>query len=370
MQSLDNNTKAFHELVKAGLWEKEVRLLPFGKVNYEVIMRLAEEQSVVGLVTLGLEHVADVKVSQVELLQFIGSTLQLEQRNKDMNVFLAGLTERFKREKVHGLLVKGQGVAQCYKKPLWRASGDVDLLLDSENYERAKAVLFPIAERVDREDTVAKHQALSIKGFEVELHGRMPFFLSRRVDDVIDDVLADSLKKDGDRIWRLGETDVYLPRPDNDVIIVFTHFLFHFFVEGVGLRQICDWCRLLWTYRESLNHELLVTRIRKMGLMIEWKAFASLAVNTLGMPKEAMPLYSKGFDKRADKILRHILKCGNLGHNNDLSYRAKYGGLVSGMITFYRRVCDFVKFTFIFPVNAPRFFVTYVFSKVKYYFFA
>ena len=342
-------------MVKAGLWEKEVRLLPFGKVNYEVIMRLAEEQSVVGLVTLGLEHVADVKVSQVELLQFIGSTLQLEQRNKDMNVFLAGLTERFKREKVHGLLVKGQGVAQCYKKPLWRASGDVDLLLDSENYERAKAVLFPIAERVDREDTVAKHQALSIKGFEVELHGRMPFFLSRRVDDVIDDVLADSLKKDGDRIWRLGETDVYLPRPDNDVIIVF---------------QICDWCRLLWTYRESLNHELLVTRIRKMGLMIEWKAFASLAVNTLGMPKEAMPLYSKGFDKRADKILRHILKCGNLGHNNDLSYRAKYGGLVSGMITFYRRVCDFVKFTFIFPVNAPRFFVTYVFSKVKYYFFA
>ncbi len=361
----DNHTLlAFLELVRAGLWKKEARLLPFDKVDYEEIMRLAGEQSVVGLVTAGLEHVSDVKVSQEWILQFIGSTLQIEEQNKAMNAFIPKLTEKLQTEGVTSLLVKGQGVAQCYEKPLWRASGDVDLLLDADNYERAKIVLFPIADHVDNEEAVAKHQALNIKGFEVELHGRMPFFLSQRVDDVIDDVLADSSKKDGSRIWKVGETDVYLPKPDNDVIIVFTHFLFHFFVEGVGLRQICDWCRLLWTYRESLNHGLLESRIREAGLMSEWKTFASLAVNTLGATEEAIPFYDVRYKNKGERVLKRILKSGNMGHNNDLSYRSKYTGMRYKIVATWRRFVEFASLVPIFPVDAPKFFMGYLFGKV------
>lgn len=97
------------------------------------------------------------------------------------------------------------------------------------------------------------------------------------------------------RSWECNGIQVFLPSPDNDVILVFTHFLHHFFIEGVGLRQICDWCRLLYTYKNSLNYGLLESRIRKMGLMSEWKAFASLAVDTLGMPVELMPFYDVRF---------------------------------------------------------------------------
>ena len=72
------------ELVRAGLWEKEARLSQFGKADYEAVMRLAEEQSVMGLVTAGLEHLDvggmedDVrcKPSQEDMLQFIGQQLE------------------------------------------------------------------------------------------------------------------------------------------------------------------------------------------------------------------------------------------------------------------------------------------------------
>ena len=60
----------FFELVRAGLWEKEVRLAPYGEVDYSGVLRLAEEQSVVGLVAAELENVVDVKVPQAEALQF------------------------------------------------------------------------------------------------------------------------------------------------------------------------------------------------------------------------------------------------------------------------------------------------------------
>ena len=365
MNNRDNNILAFFTLLRAGLWEKDVQLLHFGEGDYEEIMRLAEEQSVVGLVTAGLEQVKNVKVPQEVLLEFIGQTLKLEQQNKAMNKFIAKLIERMRVADIYTLLVKGQGIAQCYEKPLWRVSGDIDLLLDEENYENAKEVLFPIAEHVAREETFAKHQGLNIRGFEVELHGRMPFFLSRRVDNVIDEVLADSLKKDGNRVWKLEETDVYLPNPDNDIIIVFTHLLFHFFVEGVGLRQISDWCRLLWTYRDSLNYGLLESRIKNMRLMTEWRAFASLAVNTLGMPEEAMPFYDSRFKAKGEMVLMRVMKSGNFGHNNDLSYRSKYTGIRYKIVAAWRRFVEFASLVPIFPVDAPKFYVTYLLGKAR-----
>lgn len=85
---LDNNTRAFFALVKAGLWEQKVRLSQFGQIDFDVVFRLAEEQSVVGLVTAGIEHVIDVKVPQEIVLQFIGSSLQLEQQNLAMNEYV------------------------------------------------------------------------------------------------------------------------------------------------------------------------------------------------------------------------------------------------------------------------------------------
>ena len=369
-----NNQNAFLALVRAGLWADrgvfQVSSSKFqGSVDWEKVYQLAEEQSVVGLVLAGIERyknhnlIDNLNISQELLLQWIGEVQMMEQQNKSMNEFVAALIEKLRKEDVYAILVKGQGVAQCYEKPLWRASGDIDLLLDTTNYEKAKEVLFPIAGVVEGEEKTAKHQALNINGFEVELHGRMPFFLSKQVDYVIDETLKDTT--DGSlRIWVLNGTDVYLPTPDNDVIIIYTHLLFHFFVEGVGLRQICDWCRLLWHYRSDLDLRLLESRLRKMGLMTEWRAFAALGVEWLGFPEEDMPFYKNGYSNRAKRVLKHILKSGNMGHNNDLIYRAKYSGLTYKLVAFWRRIKDFASFTKIFPLDAPRFFVHYVMRKV------
>ena len=125
----EKNIEAFFALLQAGLWEKDVELRKYGTTDFDEIMRLAEEQSVVGLVTYGLEHVKDVKVTQEWLLQFIGLSLQVEQQNKEMNKFVADLVGRMRAKGIYTLLLKGQGVAQCYERPLWRANGDVDFFL-------------------------------------------------------------------------------------------------------------------------------------------------------------------------------------------------------------------------------------------------
>ena len=362
---MTKNTEAFLALVRAGLWETDVQLSQFYDIDYSLVLLLAEEQSIVGLVAAGVEHIADVKVPKEDVLQFVGQSLQIEQRNAAIDEMILELIKKLREANVYVLLVKGQGIAQCYERPLWRTAGDIDFLLSEENYKKAKDYLILIADEVAEENQSTKHQALVINGIDVELHGKMPFGISKRVDKGIDEVIRDCFYGGNVKSWQNRKITVFMPSQDNHVILVFTHFLHHFFIEGVGLRQICDWCRLLWKYHSELDLDLLEHRIRRMGLMTEWKTFGSLAVDTLGMPKEAMPFYDSRFTVKGGKVLKRVLKCGNFGHNNDLSYRAKYKGLKYKMVAMWRRFWDFASLVPVFPVDAPKFFVNYLFAKVK-----
>jgi len=359
---LDKNQQAFFELLRAGLWEKDARLSQYKNIDYSAILQLAEEQSVVGLVAAGIEHAMDVKVPQVWALQFAGQAIQLEQRNKAMNVFVAKLIELLRKEDIYAILVKGQGIAQCYEKPLWRSSGDVDLLLSESNYESAKEFLSPLATDVETEYTHFKHQGMTVDGWVVELHGTLHSRLSKRVDNGIDEVQKDVFYGGKVRSWMNGGSQVFLPAPDEDVIFVFTHILHHFFFEGIGLRQICDWCRLLWTYKDKLNRELLKSRIRKMGLMSEWKAFGALAIEYLGFPKDSMSLLDssnvqefKKFKWKAGKICKFVLEVGNFGHKQ----RRDYSGmsyLRRKFVSVWGRLSDMLRHFQLFPKDSIVFF--------------
>lgn len=367
----DSNMDLFFELLRAGLWEKEIRLSPYKEVDLSEVYRIAEEQSVIGLVAAGLEHVSDVKVPQQWALQFAGQTIQLEQRNKAMNVFVAKLIEKLRNEDVYTLLVKGQGVAQCYERPLWRACGDVDLYLNNDNYEKAKKLLLPVATNIEEEEKKRLHLGMTLEGWVVELHGTMHTKLSRRMNHVADEVHSDLFYNGNVRRWNDNGVQVFLPSANNDVIIIFNHIINHFFLEGVGLRQICDWCRLLWIFRSKLDVRLLETRIRKMGLLTEWKAFGTLAVEYLGMPMEAMPLLDssnvqefKKFKRKADRIMEFVMMAGNFGHKRDVSYRSKNSAAVVNTITLWRRICDFAKFIRVFPKESPTFFGQYLWNRM------
>lgn len=358
--------KIFFEMLKAGLWNKEVQLLPFAPINFSAILKIAEEQSVVGLIAAGLENVKDIKVAKQDIFKIIGISLQIEQQNTSMNLFISKIAVKLSNENINIVLVKGQGIAQCYLRPLWRTCGDVDLLLDSRNYEKAKHFFAKIASSIEQEEFVSKHIAYTISPWLVELHGHMYFGLSHRAYKVVLEVEKDILKNDGTRVWNNNGIVIHLPKPDNDIIIIFTHFLGHFCFGGIGLRQLCDLCRLLWVYRKEINYKLLENRLRKMRLMSEWKVFAAVAVIFLGMPSEAMPFYSTSLIYRikANRACKRILKTGNLGHNNDESYRNAAPKWKTPFITFWRRLCEFFSLAIIFPLDAPLFFTNYLKSKI------
>lgn len=351
---MDNNSKAFFVLLKAGLWEQGVRLLSYSPVDFNALYQLADKQSVVGLIAAGLENVEDMRVTKQQVLSFMKKVISLENRNAAMNSFIGRLVNRLREAGIKTLVVKGQGIAQCYERPQWRAVGDVDLFLDSDNYKSAKSLLIPLATSVEKEDVDRKHLGMSIDSWTVELHGTLRGPLLKRINAKIDEVQKDTFDNDRFRIWKDGETVVFLPSPDNDVIFIFTHILQHYFGTGVGLRQICDWCRFLWTYHNDIDIPLLRKRLTEMRLMTEWQVFCAYSVQYLGAPEEVMPLFdsNKRWFRKARMVSSLIMDCGNFGHARDLSYYNTRSYLVRKAISFKYRISDAVRNFLIFPIDS------------------
>jgi len=377
MMSRDNTIKFFFTLVRAGLFpvhdegNSDIRI--DGTTDWNYIYQLAQEQSVQGIVLCGIEELRakglELSVPKVLLLQWIGEVQMIEQRNKEMNAFVANLIEKLRRNDIYAILVKGQGIAQCYEKTLWRCSGDIDLFLSYDNYQKTKALLLPLGKITEPEEVAKKHFAMDIDGWAVEFHGTLKSGLSSRVDKVLDRLQEDTFYDGQVRLWTNGQTQIFLLKAENDAFYVFTHILQHFYKEGVGLRQICDWCRLMWTYKDSLNYELLEQRIKRAGLMSEWKAFYALATKYLGMPEVPCFMFQDSGDpqweRKADRIMEFILKSGNMGHNRDMSHFSKYPYLIRKCVSMGRRIGDLINHARIFPLDSLRFFPRIMFNGVR-----
>ena len=362
MEGRRSSLICFFSLLRAGLWEQGDRLLSLkeGRIDFAEVYKIAQDQSVIGVLCAGMGKMGGLsrfRLTDDQMGLVMGELMAIEDRNKGMNSFIRDIVGKMNERGIISSVVKGQGIAQCYEKPLWRTCGDVDFFLDDGNYEKAKEYFSSIASHCEVEGVASKHFGCVVNGWTVELHGTLDSNLSLRIDNVLDEIQRDTFENKRFRVWNNGGVDVLLPCVDNDVLFVFTHILKHFYKGGIGLRQLCDWCRLMWTYRDEIDVELLERRLKSMGLMSEWKAFGAFAVEYLGMPVEAMPLYDSRVKwyRKAHKILGFIINVGNFGHNRDMSYYQKCPYVIRKAISFGRRVGDVVRHARIFPLDSLRF---------------
>ena len=352
------NTRAFFELLKGGLWGESISLLPFGEIDWEEMYSISKDQTVVGLVAAGMERVEDMKILKPMALPFMKSVFATESRNQAMNSLIYNLFVQLQEAGFDPVLMKGQGIGQCYHRPQWRSAGDVDLLVSALEYEKAKGFLLSMADSAEKEFESYKHQEVHMGAWHVELHGTLHTTLRKRLDDGLDKLQEEMFATESFREWNCNGVRVFLPSPDYDCIFVLSHILQHFYKGGIGLRQICDWCRLMYTYKDEIDRQLLQARLQELGILQEWKVFGKFAIQYLGYPSESMPLYegSSAMKRhRATLIKKHVIKMGNFGHNLDGDYYEKYPYVVKKVISLWRKGGLILFGVRIFPMNSIRY---------------
>lgn len=310
-----DRVKVLLVLLRAGLWEKETEdlsLFPLSAEEWEVVFRLAQCQTVTGLVWQGISRLPEpLFPPEPLLLRWVAKVDGIERKNRRMNTAVAGLYRLFQENGLHPVLQKGQGVARLYEHPLLRECGDIDLYFpDRDEWISAKSLIRKQGIRLQGE---ADGSILyRWNGIEVEHHPRLT--------DISNPFHRKYLKKLEQacgfrQVQLLGENgwkaEVTIPTPALELLLINAHIMKHAFGWGVGLRQLCDMARACHYYRNTLKPDEMEWLYHRLGIG-KWSLLLhSFLTDYLGMPPSCRPYAGQSGD--ALSLFEQVIEGGNFG---------------------------------------------------------
>lgn len=271
--------KDFIELVKRGAGLSAEAHLS-SHPDWEAIYRMAEGHAVLGILAEGISDDDEGAAAVRERLW--EDSVEIVRQNKLVNEVLGHVVGYLRKNGVETLLQKGQGVAQCYPNPLLRMSGDIDLLVREEDFEKAKDLLrqkIPFIE----EDHYFKdlHSSFLCGEVEIELHATE--FGSRNQETRERyRVLCQEMFREGNfRSYECEGVAIRLAPATFDAFYIFLHLVKHYYLQGIGFRQMLDLCLFLKTNDHDIDYDRINAWTEEFGLQKEWVAFTDVWHNEL-----------------------------------------------------------------------------------------
>lgn len=296
MKELTTTELALLALLKQSLFQ-----IPFaaeGTVDWDAVLREAENQAVAGLVAGSVPDEAGEKWRLVPYRVMANSVRVCHAQKK--------LIELFAASGIPLAILKGTAVSVYYPNPMLRAMGDVDFIVPQESFEKAAALMEENAYTVlDGDDAEARHIGYAKDGVVFELHHHFSY-----ADLDIEEYIVEGLG----RLETASVADMrfpMLPRLANGLVLL-AHMRDHL-QSGMGLRQVIDW--MMYVNRE-LSDDFWNAEFRQAA---EKVGLATLAVTAARMCQLYFGLrddlaWCAGADERlCESLLRSLLACGNFG---------------------------------------------------------
>ena len=362
---MEKNTERFLHLLRCGLWEEDVCLPLFvGKdTDWELVLHHAQKQTVTGLLWEGMSRLPSECLPSKKLyLELCARVAQIEMGNEWLNVRLSELWDQFSENGIAAVLLKGQGAASRYPKPLRRVCGDIDVYVGHDITEQVEKVLL-VPRIVHFEDAYEKHCEYHWKGIVVEVHYRMTRFYNPWKDTRFDREIRKWFPNGAGNV-QIEERTYAVPPPTFDAVYMLKHIYGHILEGGIALRQVCDWVLLLHKEKEKIDVALFESYLRHFGMKKVYGAMAHLSVTYLGLKAENLPLPVSRKDRiRGELIMQDILAGGNFG-----KYKKK-GALVASSrlrwhISNFQKVCVICYRFFSF---APGESIWYPMQKIRFF---
>ena len=349
----------FLSLLRCALWgsEQDVDVVNFSRKDLGSVVKMAKSQTVLGLIAHELmtrNEFADLlgSESRERLTMMVQENFFTYQR---LNAVLLTIVLELRKHGIEPVLLKGQGISKYYPIPELRQCGDIDIYVGQEKFEKACDVIGAMSTPEDHQGDIPslKHYHTRIGHAFIEIHRYTDVYWPKRYDRVYQKI-SDAGMHSNLVPLDFVDAEVMTPSVDFNVFFIFNHFWHHFIADGVGLRQMCDWVRLLHVNQGKINLDYLSDVLCKMKLMKEWKVFGYIAVNTLGLPADEMPFYDPKYKKAAEKVLELIMLEGNFGQENMKGYKRPNGYVAGKWYSFKKRFGRNFRVLRIFPKESMR----------------
>lgn len=313
--------RTFFELLQIAVKTRTVLSRNLSISEWQEVYAEAKRHCLVGITFQAVAQLPpEMRPPKVLFLKWLGEDLKIRERNELIVRRTIEVQNRLKESGLRTCVMKGQALQSVYGESLVRSrlSSDIDILVDSD-IESIVQFVEPLGKWYHA--TMLHVECRLFQDVDVEIHAvpivlRCPW-LNKRLQHWFkshNQYLSVSTP--------IGKIDV--PSVEYNVVYLLVHIFHHLLYEGVGYRQLVDYCMTLKSYSrencdktnviELLSH-LELTRFTR-GVMYIMQQVFMLEDSCLLLPPDP---------KIGQMLMTEFSLSGDLGHsdNRDKSVKSR-----------------------------------------------
>lgn len=321
-------------LVRSSLWgtHEDMKGQMLDHDSCVQLTTMAAQQAVLGLVAQGLID-AGIHLEREDALTLFASLRRIRNRNQVMDEAVASFCKEMSGAGIRLLVMKGQTLAALYPDVELRQSGDIDFLVHSEDWDRAMQFVHAVWQKDVKDTNSEKHVEWQKDGVQYEMHRWLTAFAYPKHHRYWEQIIVPEIWQHPNSV-NIGGYEVPTLAPTYNVLYTFVHIFYHLILDGIGLRQFCDWAVLMAQVKsgninssksnEAFDAEILKKHLKGIGLLDAFTGLGALLTDYLGLPEDDFPFSLSEKDHQQVPVLfENMLEMGNFGHN--LHYKNKPG---------------------------------------------
>ncbi len=263
-------------------------------------------------VTLVAFHNSNIEILKNDKYDYIRKKLsQTLATNAKVDFEHIHLCNLIKNAGIPCTTLKGFASALYYPDPLMRSMGDVDFLVDSNDFEKVSILL----SENGYESTGKSHDVHDVylgKACRCEMHFQPSGIPNGNAGVKVKKYLSGLLENSETTKTELG--DLTVPSEYHHGLVIILHMCHHLTGDGLGLRHLCDWAVFLDRLGEEKFLGMFKETLKDIGLWEFAKTMTFISCKYLGLKN--MKWAKKADPKLADYVLIDMIIGGNFGQKN------------------------------------------------------
>ncbi len=299
-------------ILKKSLFDLEISEHKLEAIDWKGVFLEAKHHTVLPLVLQEIVSSSkEYKVEESVLKRWKAAVSYQVATNHKLMYWQDRVIELLEKSDIPYAVLKGTSVSCCYKKPELRVLGDIDLLFNASDCQKATDLLCENGyENLNL--NLAIHEAVQQKGVRIEPHYMVAEIPDNKAGENIKAFFADAL--DWVEAEKIIPYSFNVLSPRHQFVALLLHMERHLSHDGIGLRQLSDWAMFI---NARINNELWENQVKPVlktfGLLKFAQVITKVCVLYLGLDSVKFNWCMEADDKLCTGIMLSILRSGNMG---------------------------------------------------------
>ncbi len=278
--------------------------------EWKIISDELKNQAVYAIPTDYLDFTNINQTEKIKQLQLTAKNIQrfhliMSEQQKMLSVLEAA--------DISAVILKGVSAAIYYTVPEYRCMGDIDIIVQPDDFEKAYTTLKDKGYQTkESPDNYHRHiKFKSPKGIPIELHNYFSTSSNKKQNDILDNFVYKGIEKKIS-IQLKNYSASILPTVENGLVLL-AHINQHL-GTGLGLRQIIDWmCFVEKNLTDELWYNDFSYKAEQIGMKKLAIATTAMCKCYLGLNADITWYKELENDSICDDLIEYILERGNFG---------------------------------------------------------